>query len=258
MHITKYKLLICIVLLLSTPLIYSPQKVDAKEYQKEVVLFETKETNDKEVLLSRATKGITDNPEIEKNLKSLINISDKNGSVVPLSKSDVKSTTQKLKRVVKENGEVIDSYVTSVFGEASINPNSNPVSALSFDKGGGALDSTLSVYSFSRLYYNVTSISGRDHYGLTKVTGYWTLQDTSTGIKNTKVKIGQTGISDAGCGTCQNQTQDYAVGTSFSITPPSTWKPVIKGTFNKVGSTLSCTVTEGSQSWNVTFTNNLW
>lgn len=72
-----------------------------------------KEISDEEVLLSRASEGITDNPQIEKRLESLVTITNESGTMIPLSNSDLKSTTESLKRIVNANGEVVDSYVTT-------------------------------------------------------------------------------------------------------------------------------------------------
>ncbi|MBG9581527.1 hypothetical protein ABE42_20510 [Bacillus thuringiensis] len=257
MKVLKINTLICTVLLLIASTVYSSKIAAAKGYQKEVVVFENKEISDEEVLISRASEGVTDNPQIEERLESLVTITNESGTMTPLSNSDLKSTTESLKRIVNANGEVVDSYVTTFFGEVSINPNAGEVSSFA-DHGGGELDSTLSVYSHSRLYYNITTINGKQHYGLTKVTGYWTLQDATTGIKNTKVRIGQTGLSEAGGNINSGQYKDYSTGTSFTIIPPQTWLPIFQGKGNKIGAYQTCTITKGSQSWNVGFTHNLW
>ncbi|WML37960.1 hypothetical protein RCG19_11940 [Neobacillus sp. OS1-2] len=225
---------------------------------KEVIIFEAQEIKDNNALLSRAKEGVTDNLELDKNMNTLMEVKDKNGKKVNLSKKDVQITSQKLK-AVKKGTKVVESYVTTVFSEATFEKSNGNISILGYDTGKGGLDSTLSVYSYSRVYYEIVKGgSGNiNHYDITKATGYWTLQDVSTGIKNTNVTLQQWGTSTIGGVHTVNNSKKFDVGTSFSVVADAKWEPVSRATGTVVNAVMRCTITEGSSSWNVIFINSV-
>lgn len=145
----------------------------------------------------------------------------------------------------------------SLVGEKASRYPTNSITPLA-DQGEGGLDSTLSVYSYSKLYYDVTTLRGVSHYKLTKLTGYWTLQEGGLGISNTKVRLNLAGPSDAGCDGLCTQSSDHSVSTSFTVNGKSSWIPVIKSKYNVLSAYMTATISEGSSKWNVKYTHNLF
>ncbi|XZF77797.1 hypothetical protein ACSBO6_09700 [Bacillus sp. AL-1R] len=252
----KLFMLTSLAFFLLVPSVFADEETNIKK--KEVVIFKAKEISDKNVLLSRAKTGITDNSEMDENMNTLMEVKDKNGKSVHISKKDVKITTQKLKTVKKEKNTVVESYVTTVFSEASFERKNGEISTLEYDIGKGALDPTLSVYSYSRVYYNIIMVGTVKHYDLVKATGYWTLQDATTGIKNTNVTLQQYGYTNVGGNRIVNGSQKFDVGTSFTVNADPDWVPVFKYTGSVVNAVQRCTITEGSSSWSATFINNVF
>ncbi|MBB2479714.1 hypothetical protein H5P36_05885 [Bacillus sp. APMAM] len=219
-----------------------------------------KEITDLDTLYEKALNGITDNKEIDEQLKSTAILSGDNGT---FSTNDVLITTQELISEQTDKG-LKESYVTTTFASVNLDELRKESNIQPFaDRGKEDYDPTGSVKAYSRIYYDITTKDGQTHYAITKVTRGWTSYDAFISFKNTKVKISQTGATKySGCnaGFCDDQIETKTVsGSTFSYTSPMTsWKPVVNTTYTMIGVKQTATLYDNSSSWNFTFDNILF
>lgn len=233
-----------------------------KEDTEEKIIFQKSEINDEKLLLQRAKLGITDNKEMDEKSTTAIQITDENNQTVTPVNTTIYATTEKLKSVTKNN-EVVESYVTTIFGIVELEEDNNDINTKKNytpldDNGNGELDESKSVYSYSRIYYDLKKYNKISHVGISRVTGYWTLQESKYGLTDTKLRISQAGPSDAVCsGNSMKQTTLYSVKNPFDISTDSKWCPVTVGTISQVEAIMTAKVTDGSEKFDVVFRHSL-
>lgn len=119
-----------------------------------------------------------------------------------------------------------------------------------------AYDTTVSIKGYSTIYYNKTTSAGITYYCLTKVSGGYTVVDSSAQVSSQSVVYGMSGL---------NYSQG-AVQKSGTYTPTSkSWSKstgytdyVCPTPYNLIGATYKITLKRnGGSSWTYSLTNSL-
>lgn len=121
------------------------------------------------------------------------------------------------------------------------------------------VDSTGSYRIYSTINYTTSTSApsgeGAQMVKLTKVSGYYTRLANGVSVSKQAVRMGQTGLAVGGH---VEQVKDFAPATSsWSYTPPSTWKAVNVDMIHDVGVDYEVTLARtGGSTWSVVLTNN--
>lgn len=117
------------------------------------------------------------------------------------------------------------------------------------------LDTTCSCQIYSTVYFVDSIINGKTHSTITKVTGGYTRIDWTISVVSQKLEFGQVGGIGTGVSTSKTPT-----GTSWSYTPPTSWKPVqTDGSLAcRVGLTYTVELKRNAGSWKVELTNDAY
>ncbi|MCM3089156.1 hypothetical protein M3557_14650 [Bhargavaea ginsengi] len=159
------------------------------------------------------------------------------------------STAQILSETVTDKGEVEQLIAVTVFNDVSLEEAGIGIFA---DKGDDKWDSSYGVRAYSRIYYTSSEKNTIKYARLNKVTGGWSISDTSIALSSRTVRYGSSGWSSG------NQTAvKYPTGNTYSYTTPSSWtSTALTGTY-AVGTTSEVKLTRRGSSWTLKFVNNL-
>lgn len=118
------------------------------------------------------------------------------------------------------------------------------------------LDSTCSYLVYSTVYFVDSTINGKAHSTITKVTGGYTKKDWTVSVVSQKLEFGQVG----GAGVSAYKTTKTPTSSSWSYTPPTSWKPVrTDGSLAcRVGLTYTVELKRNAGSWKVELTNDAY
>jgi len=230
--------------------------VNAEEQDnQETVIYEKKEIKDLNKLYERAENNVTDKKiNIDKLSEEVeVTLNDKEVS------KDVSATTQLLKKTKDSEGNIDAYYTTTTFvddipaseeeassGEVSASATSTSRKASKWDSSGG-------VKAYSTVYYSVTYKDSVPYQDLSKVTGGWSVSDSSISLSNRKVDLGQSGGSL--CGGVTQKKSFTPSGNTFSYPAPSSWCAV-SSQVGSIGANTSVTLKRGSSStWTLSLPN---
>lgn len=252
--IKKFFLLGLLVLSLVIPATFANAETPANT-EKHVV-YSANEITDENELLERALQSVTE--DIDATTLSTLTVTDENGEEVNAEAHTI-STTQKLSEIINEDGTTTESFVTTVFSESSLVPNSD-IEITPFATGDVSKTTTdryTAVRMVSRIYYDTQVVKGVTHFRMTRGTGSWQTIDASSNItySNLKAVLSTSGYSSV-CddGYC-SQGHTIPDKTSFDYRP--NWKPIAKGREGTIAIVMTGTAREGSSSWAVNHTQNL-
>jgi hypothetical protein len=181
------------------------------------------------------------------------NLNTKNGlSLDSNEPEDLEITEYKTAQVLQES-EDEQSIVVTVFNDVEISDEGQlaiaSITPLSGDKGGNKTDDSASVRSHSRIYFKTKIENNITYATLTKVTGGWTILDSSVSLSNRKVVNGITGWPGvAKSSTLNPSTNTY--NSSFS------WPYVATSTTYHLGTNATVTLKRGSSTWTLYHQNN--
>ena len=118
------------------------------------------------------------------------------------------------------------------------------------------LDSTCSYLVYSTVYFVDSTINGKAHSTITKVTGGYTKKDWTVSVVSQNLEFGQVG----GIGTSSYRTTKTPTGSTWSYTPPSSWKPVRTDGSSacRVGLTYIVELRRNAGSWTVELNNDAY
>lgn len=222
------------------------------------VLFEKEEITDLEELRELAKNGISDLEEEKEfigKLKMVDNVTNEELAVetqdldvdVETEELDLETyqTTQKLKTIETTEGEEINYFATTVFNDIPTelleNENEEDMQfSAAASKSEETKGASLSVRSYSTIYWDTKTSGYSTTYKLTKITGGWEILDNQVSITSKRVEYGQTYPLDD-----ENETK-YPTGSTFSYTTPSSWAYRSNGYF---GGTTYATLKRGTSTW---------
>lgn len=149
---------------------------------------------------------------------------------------------------------VVTKFVDITISEENDSENSSEYSVIKIaDKGDDKWDSSQGVKGYSRFYYTKSTASGGDERAkLTKVTGGWTVDDSSIKLSGRTVTFGCSGWPAGNQSTTKKPT-----GNSFSYTPSSSWKAASIDAEGAIGVTTKVTLKRNSSTWSLKLNNNL-
>lgn len=256
-----------------------------KKEKDEQIIYESKEIKDLDLLRERALKGVTDEKETKfKNNVVLQQDGDKKMSKTEELTVKTYETTQKLKSVKKGDGTLQESMVTTVFVDIPKEPmgevDSNEESEVNNDKESEKLSfispiykfvsnfftgdkvlaasqyddetgSSYTVRSYSTIYWDRKTSGGLNYVRLTRVSGGWTLLDSTFTLSNRRVEYGQTPLTNV------SETK-YPTGNIFNYYTPTSWGWENDGSSVAMGATTYVTVKRGTNSFIQAFTNNYY
>jgi hypothetical protein len=218
-----------------------------EDIEKERILVNKQEEKDLNKLYKKAVNGESDINPTE--LKEDLDISITNEADNKEEKVDVDVTAELTKKVVKEDGTIVESYTVTAFTDISesigiMSSGSNRTDA--WDSSGG-------VKGWSQYNYDKQVKGDYTYQDLQSVSGGWSVADSSITISSREVLYGATGprMSD-GSYVTQRQRM-YPTGNSFSYTAPSKWEPV--RITHAVGVTSYAYLARGGSKWTFTITN---
>lgn len=239
---------VCLSTFLSSiPFMAFAQGIDSTVGQA-TVIYQKSEIRDVDKLFERAKNGISDiESDKEINGETIQVLKNKEGK-----KRDVKlyRTTQKLKEIKLENGEIETQFATTVIASVS--------RAYDEKRSDSGSDRSVSVKSSSTLYWSNVTVKGvpsTQHQG---ASGSWAVQDFNISISNRQVELGAVGYSSESFALNQYHTYDTPNNT-FDFPAPSSFKPVATAKRGFFGVNTKCTVKEIStgDTWSFIFTNKL-
>jgi hypothetical protein len=255
----RFKLLMlsaCLFTIFSIPMSAFAQgnsSISNIDKPKHNVIFSKAEIKDKDLLLERAKKGISDS-DISKLPASLKNqhfvLTDNKGNKKPIK---TVLTTQLLSEVQTPEGN-IQNYALNVISDNKVSSVISPL-ATGGSQSNDGYDATYGVQSYSTIYYSIVFASP-NQMRLDRVTGGWSLLDGSLALSNKSVVYGTTGTGTNSLPVTQSATKypsgwsfDYSTGFSKYVLAGGTWRPVI-------GATTKCTISRGGSSWTFSMNNN--
>lgn len=204
---------------------------------KEKVIYQKDEIKDLKKLERMALNGISDLKENPFTINSTIKEIDLDSPEKNKERKNIKTvqTTQKLKEVELENGEIITDYSTTVF-----------TTNATYSKTGSVTDPTISWRARATIHWSEKTENGIRYYKLNSTNGSWEQLDSQVFISNRLVRYGQVG---PGCtATCTREARPTS--NTFSYTAPSSWPWVAKGTgYNLLGVNTFADLTRGSSKW---------
>lgn len=119
---------------------------------------------------------------------------------------------------------------------------------------GSESDSRDAITIYSTIYYTTSEDDGIEYVSLDKATGKRLNLGEKVTILQDNVRLGQSGWAKGGYYT---QFKDYEPGSSFIISPPSSWLPVQADTATVgVTYTMQIQYSDGSTEW-VELSNNV-
>ncbi|NLV36566.1 MAG: hypothetical protein GXY17_07825 [Clostridiaceae bacterium] len=234
----KKFVVLCLIIVLS----FSSSIISFAENPKEKVLIINSEIKDYDTLLKRAQKNIHDLdlsefPLIGKYTYKLT----KNGVDQEITTN---ITSQLLKRTIKD-GKVAEIYAVTSLGSGTL-----------YDE---MWDGSISVKTYSTIYYSVDSSGPTGTALLTKVTGGWYIDDRTVSVSNRKVIYVTNGWGPTGYFLNQRVEKNASANTFTYYTGFNKWIFNDSGyPGNMLGCRTECTLKHGSASvWYLTFNNDL-
>lgn len=228
----------------------------------EEVLYQAEEITDENELFERAINNVheveineSDIPRYSLEQESLDEFSINSLNDSSFLHIDEYSTSQILSEKIVD-GELEKEIAVTVFAdvqEVTPKEQTNDFSIMtSGDKGGSAWDSSRSVLASSRIYYTLVTHNGVPSVRLTRVSGSWSISDSSVRLENRNYTYGQSGAN-----THRSSGQINISSNSFNTTTPSSWAPAYISPSTNVGVTSRATLRRGTSStWSLTLTNN--
>lgn len=215
-----------------------------------VVLYETEQITDIDLLLERAKNGISDlesTPTQKLTLKSessnsLIERSQVNQSLE--EEVDYYSTTQLLK-VVQKGEDITETYSTTSIGILA----AGSIYQTTGDSSGG-------VVAYSTVNYDRTTNGGLFVYKLVSVTGGWNPHDSSISLSNRTVRYAISGNKYGGGFTSQTSGNIAVSANAFGFAAPTSWDSVESSSMI-MGVTTDVKLTRGSTQWSLLHQNNI-
>jgi len=253
--LNRIKLLLLVSIVLFSFSVFPIGTSAEKIGNKEKVIQRFTEIKDINKLYERAKNGVSDvNREVEKNFVAKVVLQSTDG----LENGTVQTySTSQLLKVSEVNGDKIETYATTTFYDISDLYNGNFQTNDSSNKS--KYDSSISVRAYSTVYYTTSSIDGEDYTDLTKVSGGWTILDSTVSLSNRKVNFGATGWAKSGVGYVQQTSYNNPTSNSFSYSAPSSWAPIsVVSTGRIFGVTTWVTLKRGTNSvWELQLVNNI-
>lgn len=217
---------------------------------KEKVIFEKEEIKDRNKIIDRAKKGITDVEDLPFEVSSSITKVDSENIQVLSTLStfdlenldeenfdlDIFTTTQKLKETQALDGTINTEYVTNAVVNAYDSKTVNKTD------GSYVVSGVVSVRWEEKISGGVMV------WQLADTSGSWSLLDTGFSLSNRRVEFGQLG-QEACFGTQCKQTS-YPTSNSFFYVGSSSWPWI--GKHNQIATMTSnsyVTVTRGTSSF---------
>lgn len=226
------------------------------------IIFEASEIKDLSKLRERAKSGVTD-----KKGKVFSSTVDNEEQLAELGETDSYETTQKLKALKKSDGTIHEYYATTVFydiyeKETKENEKKDKKENVPFlgtvlnfintifvgtkvhagSQSNSTSGASYSVRSYSTIYWENKTTNGVSYARLTRVTGGWTILDSSVSISNRKVEYGQTPLTN------ESDTKNPTTNT-FNYYTPTDWGWENDGSYIAIGATTYVTIKRGTSSW---------
>jgi len=235
---------ICLSVMLSIYILPAPaQAQDNKGIGTQKIVYEQKEITDKEILLERAKKGIsdTDNNEIKE-------IDVKNARTGEVKKAKLYTTTQKLKAEMLTSGGTRETFATTTIAEYD------------GSRSNSGDDESYSVKAYSTFYWNEENHNNIKHLRLINATGSWVSSDSQIRTLYHKARLLAFGWTFEGIWS--SQQQDFTnVTSSFNVSAPSDWKSIssVQGRYGNFGVLTMCNVQDigSGDIWYMELTNYL-
>lgn len=206
------------------------------------VIKEYIEIIDVDMLLERAKNNITDLKDSSKIEKMAAKAVLMNKDTKEEKDVEVFTTTQLLK-TTEEDGVVKDYYGTTF------------IATVGYTRTDSDWDDSYSVMASSTIYWDEYQIGGTTVKEFNKVSGSWTISDSSVSLSRRSVTSRNNG-TNGNTGFPLNQTDyKYPSSNSFSYSLPFTCLSPFSGVF---GSETSVLLSRGTSSeWYLVFNNSL-
>lgn len=161
----------------------------------DVQTFEEKSLEDS---YQDAINGVTDLPVELDNASNVVKLNNFSiSSTNSLSSTDDIEVKEYKTAQILEKSDTDQLIAVTTFNDAYVSAADSTIQAASTlsdgDKGVSKSDSTLGVKASSRIYYHSKVTSGINYVTIYKVTGGWTISDSTIKLSNRKVVFGQSG-----------------------------------------------------------------
>ncbi|WP_025027464.1 hypothetical protein [Caldalkalibacillus mannanilyticus] len=175
------------------------------------------------------------------------------------AEAEALATTQLLKTIENEEGNVVNYYVTDTFfiiEEEQLHEFAMNSYISEKDKGYSAWDSTYGIRAHSRIYYDDHSTVWQDYFLMVGVEGSWKSFDRNVTLSPNYVKMGNTGyIKGSAKYTSQQIEEWFPDSLSFSYGAPSDWEPTTGG--DSIGATTRVDISGYGDNWMIVLVNNI-